>query len=157
MILLSGRLRPKAPAQDLCAEVALKRSVAAWRLLARGSGEAPLGVLELSDRALAVSGSLGQSVEIEGRRYGHVLDPRSGRPVEHSLVSVTVVGDDPATAAAWATALLCLGPEAASEAAERERLSALLWSAHEGEEPTLEQSPAFASEWSALLDEPRSR
>jgi thiamine biosynthesis lipoprotein len=80
-----------------------------------------------------------------------------GWPVEHSLVSVTVVGTDPATAAGWATALLCLGPRAAAVTAEREGLAALLWTAHDGQAPTLEQSRAFASEWRELLDEPRSR
>jgi FAD:protein FMN transferase len=107
--------------------------------------------------AVITSGSYRHYFEADGRRFGHIIDPRSGRPVEHSLVSVTVVGDDPATAAAWATALLCLGPGAAAVTAEREGLSALLWTAHEGDEPTLEQSRTFTSDWGELLDEPRSR
>jgi thiamine biosynthesis lipoprotein len=107
--------------------------------------------------AVITSGSYRHYLEADGRRYGHIIDPRSGWPVEHSLVSVTVVGNDPASAAAWATALLCLGPRAAAATAEREGLAALLWTTHEGEEPTLEQSRAFASEWRELLDEPSSR
>ena len=55
---------------------------AGWRLLARGPDESALGVLTLVDQALSISGSLGQWVEIGGRRYGHVLDPRSGQALE---------------------------------------------------------------------------
>lgn len=107
--------------------------------------------------AVITSGSYRHYLDADGRRFGHIIDPRSGWPVEHALVSVTVVGNDAATAAAWATALLCLGPSAASATAEREGLAALLWTRHEGGEPTLEQSRAFAAEWSERLDEPRSR
>jgi thiamine biosynthesis lipoprotein len=66
-------------------------------------------VLELTDRALAVSGSLGQSIEIGGRRYGHVLDPRSGRPLERELEAY-VVAPDAAQAEALSKAVLVLGP-----------------------------------------------
>ena len=63
---------------------------AGWRLLARGPDEGALGVLTLSDQALSVSGSLGQWVEIGGRRYGHVLDPRSGLPLERRRQALVV-------------------------------------------------------------------
>ena len=39
------------------------------------------GTAQLVDQSLSISGSLGQYVEIEGRRYGHVIDPRSGEPL----------------------------------------------------------------------------
>jgi thiamine biosynthesis lipoprotein len=79
-----------------------------WRLLARGPGDAPLGVLTLSDQALSVSGSLGQWVEIGGRRYGHVLDPRSGLPLERRRQAM-VVAPNAALAEALSKALLILG------------------------------------------------
>ena len=79
-----------------------------WRLLARGPDDGLLGVLTLRDRALSVSGSLGQWVEIEGRRYGHVLDPRSGRPLERRRQAL-VVAPDAALAEALSKALLVLG------------------------------------------------
>jgi thiamine biosynthesis lipoprotein len=88
-----------------------------------------LRALELpSDRAAAVitSGSYRHYFEDRGSVYGHVIDPRTGRPVQHSLVSVTVTGSDPARAAAWATALLCLGEHDGAATAEREALSAIL-------------------------------
>jgi thiamine biosynthesis lipoprotein len=104
--------------------------------------------------AVVTSGSYRHYLEADGRRLGHIIDPRSGAPVDHGLLSVTVVGEDPAAAAAWGTALLCLGPAAAAEAAEREQLAALFWVERDGEPAALQSSPAFASEWQERLDEP---
>lgn len=81
---------------------------AGWRLLALGPGEDLLGVLSLEDRALSVSGSLGQWSEIEGRRYGHVLDPRSGQPLTRRRQALVVTGDA-SLAEALSTALLVQG------------------------------------------------
>ncbi|MDJ0848484.1 MAG: FAD:protein FMN transferase [Myxococcota bacterium] len=79
-----------------------------WRLLARGPGDEFLGVLTLEDRALSVSGSLGQWVEIGGRRYGHVLDPRTGQPLPRRLQSMVLAGDA-TLAEALSKAVLVLG------------------------------------------------
>jgi thiamine biosynthesis lipoprotein len=123
-----------------------------------GAGAGPaLRMPPAARTAVITSGSYRHYLDADGRRFGHIIDPRSGRPVEHALVSVTVVGNDAATAAAWGTALLCLGPRAAAATAEREGLAALLWIAGDGEAPALEQSRAFALEWAELLDEPRGR
>jgi thiamine biosynthesis lipoprotein len=81
-----------------------------WRLLARGPGEDLLGVLTLRDQALSVSGSLGQWVEIGGRRHGHVIDPRSGEPLTRRRQAL-VVAPDAALAEALSKALLVLGAE----------------------------------------------
>jgi thiamine biosynthesis lipoprotein len=107
--------------------------------------------------AVVTSGSYRHYFEVDGRRLGHIIDPRSGAPVEHALLAVTVVGADPAAAAAWGTALLCLGPEAAAAAADREQLAALLWVGHDGEPAALERSRAFVAGWQELLDEPPVR
>lgn len=79
-----------------------------WRLLVRGADGGFDGVLTLKDRALSVSGSLGQWTAIEGRRYGHVIDPRSGRPLERRRLAV-VVAADATLAEALSKALLVLG------------------------------------------------
>ena len=79
-----------------------------WRLLARGPDEGALGVLTLSDQALSVSGSLGQMVEIGGRRYGHVLDPRTGLPLERQREAL-VVAPNATLAEALSKGLLILG------------------------------------------------
>jgi thiamine biosynthesis lipoprotein len=83
---------------------------AAWRLLARGAEEGWLGVLNLRDQALSVSASLGQFVEIGGRRYGHILDPRSGEPLSRRREAL-VVAPDATLAEALSKALLILGQE----------------------------------------------
>ena len=73
--------------------------------------------------AVITSGSYRHFLAADGRRLSHVIDPRSGWPVEHAVAAVTVVGGDAASAAAWATALLCLGQPAATEVADRERIA----------------------------------
>ena len=66
------------------------------------------GTVEIRDRSLSVSGSLGQYVEIDGRRYGHVIDPRSGEALESARVAVVLAADG-ASAEALSKALLVLG------------------------------------------------
>ncbi len=84
------------------------------------------GSLPLTDRALATSGTYQQYFESGGQRYAHVLDARTGRPVAHDGVSVSVVHASCLTADAWATALLILGPEEGRKAAERLEIDALI-------------------------------
>jgi thiamine biosynthesis lipoprotein len=79
-----------------------------WRLLARAPDGGFAGVLTLRDRALSVSGSLGSFVEIGGRRFGHVLDPRSGEPLEARREAL-VVAPDATLAEALSKAVLVLG------------------------------------------------
>ncbi len=81
-----------------------------WRLLARGPGDVFVGVLNLEDQALSVSANLGQWVEIGGKRYGHVIDPRSGDPLGRRRQAL-VVAPDSTLAEALSTALLVLGAE----------------------------------------------
>ncbi len=105
--------------------------------------------------AVITSGSYRHYLEAEGRRFGHIIDPRTGWAVEHRLLSVTVVGSDAALAAAWGTALLCLGPTAALATAEREKLAALLWTGGDtdSEPAVLQRSSAFGGEWRNVLEE----
>ena len=63
---------------------------------------APLMVMRLANRAIATSGSTRRGVQIGERWFGHVLDPRVGRPVE-TVVQVSVLADDAATADVVAT------------------------------------------------------
>ena len=81
------------------------------------SGTHPmLGRIALADDAVATSGDYEQFVDASGKRYGHILDPRSGWSAR-GLTSVTVVAADAMTADAWATALFVRGPEGARESA----------------------------------------
>ncbi|MDT8369744.1 MAG: FAD:protein FMN transferase, partial [Longimicrobiales bacterium] len=65
--------------------------------------------LRLRDRSAATSGSSERFVTVDGVRYGHLLDPRSGRPVE-AWGSVTVIASDPFVADVLSTALFVVGP-----------------------------------------------
>ncbi|QNN71475.1 FAD:protein FMN transferase [Thermomonas carbonis] len=85
-------------------------------------------VLELDGIAVATSGDrwhhyTRRDEQGEQRRYTHTLDPRSGAPVEHAAVAVTVVARDAMHADAWATALTVLGEAAGFALAEREGLA----------------------------------
>mgnify|MGYP001815165060 FL=1 len=79
--------------------------------------------VELSDAAIATSGDYRNYFELDGQRYSHSIDPRTGVPVAHELVSVTVVHPSAMVADAWATALIVLGPERAAEVAESQGLA----------------------------------
>ena len=69
-----------------------------------------MGVITLHDQALSVSGSLGQSVTVNGQRYGHVIDPRSGEPLRRDLLAC-VIAPSAAQAEALSKALLILGEQ----------------------------------------------
>ena len=69
-----------------------------------------LGLLQLRDQAMSTSGTATQSFHHQGKRYGHILDPRTGRPAE-GVLSVTVLCPDAALADALSTAFYVLGME----------------------------------------------
>jgi len=82
-------------------------------------------VVPLRDAAMATSGDYRNFYERDGRRYSHSIDPTTGRPVTHTLASVTVIDTDCAIADALATALLVLGPSRGYELAESAGIAAL--------------------------------
>jgi thiamine biosynthesis lipoprotein len=85
----------------------------------------PAVELRLSDRAAATTGQAERFIEADGRRFGHVLDPRSGEPVP-AWGSVTVVASDPLVADVLSTALFVMGPEAGMEwVRDRDEVAAL--------------------------------
>ena len=87
-----------------------------WRVAVESPGMDPDGVLVLAleDVAVATSGDYRNAyIDEEGRRRSHLIDPRTGEPVTHSLTSVTVVHAEGVWADALATALLVMGPEPA--------------------------------------------
>jgi FAD:protein FMN transferase len=73
--------------------------------------EQRIGEIRLRDRALGTSGSGAQFFVHDGRSYGHILDPRTGRPAENTL-STTVAAPTAAEADALATAFYVLGSNA---------------------------------------------
>ena len=74
--------------------------------------------LDLRDAAMATSGDYRNFYEREGVRVSHTIDPRSGRPIEHDVASVTVIHDSAMWADAFATGLTVLGAAAGYHVAE---------------------------------------
>ncbi len=80
----------------------------AWEVaIAPLDGGAPERVLELRDAAVSTSGDKWQYVVLDGVRYSHIVDPRTGMAIRGRR-SVTVVASDAMTTDAWATALSVL-------------------------------------------------
>ncbi len=104
--------------------------------------------LILGDRAICTSGNYRQFFEAEGKRYAHTIDPETGIPVQHNLISATIISPDSNAlfSDAWATAMLVVGPDKGPEIAEREGLIAYF---------IIEQEPGvylekFSSKWLEL-------
>lgn len=68
-------------------------------------------IIELDDKSVATSGSYRKFYEKNGIKYSHTLDPKTGYPVKHALLSATVVADNCAFADAMATAFMVMGTE----------------------------------------------
>jgi thiamine biosynthesis lipoprotein len=79
----------------------------------------------LIDSAIATAGDYRKFFEIGGRRYSHIIDPATARPVNHSLASVSVVAETCLEADGWDTTLLVLGPDRGYQCAEKHGLAAL--------------------------------
>lgn len=75
--------------------------------------------------AVMTSGTYRHYFDVNGQRYSHILDARTGKPVSHDLVAVTVLHEDPTVADAWSTALLCVGQQQGIQLANAEHLKVL--------------------------------
>jgi thiamine biosynthesis lipoprotein len=102
----------------------------AWRIAVesplaetRGAVQAALAV---TDVGIATSGDYRNFFEHEGRRYSHLINPLTGYPIQHDLVSVTVVHGSAMMADAWATALTVMGSTQALAVAEQRDLAVYL-------------------------------
>lgn len=85
----------------------------------------PYVILQLENAAVTTSGEYRHYYERDGHRYSHTIDPRTGRPVEHNLASVVVIGPTSMYTDAWATALNVLGTEAGSKLARQRAMSVM--------------------------------
>jgi len=123
----------------------------AWRIAIQppdASRPSPQAFLELSNAAVATSGDYQRYFEYEGRRYSHIIDPTTGRPIEHKLASVTVAADSALVADVWDTALLVLGPERGYEAAIEHNVAALFIARH-GDRFVARETPAWRTRFPA--------
>jgi thiamine biosynthesis lipoprotein len=109
-----------------------------WQVGLEQPSSTPVGqvrrVISLRDAALATSGNYRLSFrsQRDGRRYSHIIDPRTGRPIEHELVAVSVVAPSAMRADGWATAIMVLGPGPGYEFAIRLGIAATLVSESRG-------------------------
>lgn len=101
-------------------------------------------VVDINGHGISTSGSYRNYYELNGKRLTHVIDPQTGRPIEHNLVSVTVIAPTALEADGWDTGLMVLGTEKAKEIVRREGL-AVYMIIKEGEGFKTWMSPQFES------------
>ena len=118
-----------------------------WRTGVRNpfDREGLLGIFLLKDgEAAATSGHYERFVMIDGVRYAHIIDGRSGRPVT-GMAGVTVIAPDAMTADALSTALFILGPEEGLKMLARHAGCEALWVPDTPQHPTVLATTGFAS------------
>ena len=76
-------------------------------------------ILNVTDKAMATSGNYRNFYYKKGRRYAHTIDPMTGYPVQHSLLSATVLADNCTVADAYATSFMVMGLKRAKALLER--------------------------------------
>lgn len=142
LVEVGGEMRVAgvSPRGDLW-RIAVEKPVAGQRGIARA--------LDVTDIAIATSGDYRNFVEAGGERYSHTLDPRTGYPVTHDLVSVTVLHERCMMADAWATALSVAGAEEALRLAKANDLAVFLMT-RDGNELKRQASPAFTARFGAV-------
>ncbi|WP_136247236.1 FAD:protein FMN transferase [Halomonas borealis] len=103
-------------------------------------------VLPLEGGSVATSGDYRNYFEADGKRYSHTIDPRTGRPIEHRLASVTMVDVSNTRADAWATAMSVLGEDEGMKLAVEHDLAVLMLVRNVAGDGWISQaSPAFAA------------
>jgi thiamine biosynthesis lipoprotein len=111
-----------------------------------GETEEMLAIVSLKNTALSVSAVWGKSFDFEGRTYGHVLDPRVGRPVEGAVLAAAVL-PSATEADALSTALLVLGDDGSRWASGYNRLKMLQLFSADGRYEAVEAGiPILSSE-----------
>ena len=106
---------------DIGGEVALKGKnsrMKTWRIGINKPIEDSLSInqelqtiLEISDIGMATSGNYRKFYYKDGKKYAHTIDPRLGCPIQHNILSATVIASDCTTADAYATAFMVMGLE----------------------------------------------
>jgi len=117
-----------------------------WRLAIErpdADGRSLHTVVALREGSLATSGDYRLFHEAAGRRISHIIDPRTGRPVEHLLASVSVIAPQCVRADGFATALLVLGPDHGPRLAEELGLAALFLIRHDRDQFTEKATSRF--------------
>lgn len=95
-------------------------------------------VIKINNKAMATSGNYRNYYYKDGKKYSHIIDPRTGYPTTSNMLSATVVADNCATADAYATALMVVGQDDAIKIVEKhpEIAAYLIYSDKNGNETT---------------------
>ena len=99
-------------------------------------------IVDINGHGISTSGSYRNYYELDGQRISHVIDPQTGRPITHKLVSVTVIAPTALEADGWDTGLMVLGSEKAQQVV-REQGLAVYMIMKEGDGFTTWMSPQF--------------
>lgn len=83
-------------------------------------------VVDLQGHGISTSGDYRNYYELDGKRISHIIDPNSGRPINHHLVSATVIATTALEADAWDTGLMVLGTDKAKALSLRHHLAVYL-------------------------------
>lgn len=83
-------------------------------------------IVDLQGMGISTSGSYRNYYELDGKRLSHIIDPATGRPITHKLVSATVIASTALEADGWDTGLMVLGTQRALALAEKEHLAVYL-------------------------------
>jgi len=100
-------------------------------------------IVDINGHGISTSGSYRNYYELDGKRISHVIDPQTGRPITHNLVSVTVIAPTALEADGWDTGLMVLGQEKAQQVAREQGLAVYMIS-KERDGFTTWMSPQFA-------------
>ncbi|MDA3132836.1 FAD:protein FMN transferase ApbE [Atlantibacter subterranea] len=83
-------------------------------------------VVDINGHGISTAGSYRNYYELDGKRLSHVIDPATGHPIQHTLVSATVIAPTALEADGWDTGLMVLGPEKAKALALEQKLAVYL-------------------------------
>jgi len=100
-------------------------------------------MVALKDQSLATSGSYRKFIERNGKKFSHVIDPFTGYPVSHHMLSVSVIAEDCTTADAYATAFLVMGMDKAFEKALELQMQIYCIYAHDDGTLSVRSTPDF--------------
>jgi thiamine biosynthesis lipoprotein len=121
LVEIGGELQTRGKKPDNSAwRVALEKPLSSER-----SMQKVVVVNQSEPFAITTAGTYRHFFDVAGRRYSHILNAKTGEPITHQTVSVTVFSDNATTSELWDTALLCLGREAGIEIANQAGIAAL--------------------------------
>lgn len=100
----------------------------------QGAGQEVQSIVAITDKAMATSGNYRNFYYKDGKRYAHTIDPKTGYPVQHNILSATVFAKSCAVADAYATSFMVMGMEKAQQLLEQhpELMAYLIYSDEDG-------------------------